>query len=608
MKFTFTHSIRPLVAALFLLYGTPSFGNGVEKIHQPAPRLQLSPEQRAAHVDLLRQTEMRTQNIFLLLNAEMRVTQNKPALALQHYLQVLSRTQDAQVAERAFFLAVESGNYQQAEELYQSWRAFETGSSVPLRRVEWTRALANGELDELAKNTSLVLKEADSILRNQMFLVLAREAILHQRGAELYSKVQRAIWQYPDDLMAMITAAILASAADKEDETVRAVLRIIDLDEETSELETLATMGSLLQANPRILQGVEKKRAFHQLPSAWQLVWIDFLEEQGDFAKALTYVETLLNEQADTDFYMKAVTLASRLPNSDGKVNQYLEKAYHHANPNQRSRIVLWAAVDAIDKMNFQAASEWLKRDASAEYRFDKNLLEALLAAEKKDWQSVRLFLQGAKRYPNEKSGFFEGKDQWVRFALIEQQDLPELALQELEAWLHELDVSEEDLRESLLYQRALLYADVLGQPEKAIMDLRLLLSQHPNKAEYQNALGYTLLSMGKKHLDEAFGLIQAAYLQMPTDPAINDSMGWVYFLKGDAQQAEWYLKFAYERYPDAEVAAHLAEVWWQLGERERALVLLRKTWQENPHHRLLQETLRRLGIENEINASENEK
>ena len=69
------------------------------------------------------------------------------------------------------------------------------------------------------------------------------------------------------------------------------------------------------------------------------------------------------------------------------------------------------------------------------------------------------------------------------------------------------------------------------------------------------NALGYIMLSSPKYDLNEAFKLIQTAYQVEPENPAVNDSLGWAYYLKGDAETALPYLQYAFEQYPDAEVA-----------------------------------------------------
>jgi hypothetical protein len=51
----------------------------------------------------------------------------------------------------------------------------------------------------------------------------------------------------------------------------------------------------------------------------------------------------------------------------------------------------------------------------------------------------------------------------------------------------------------------------------------------------------------------------------------------------------------AFERLPDAEIAAHLGEVHWVLGQREQALAVWRLGLQINPDNETLLQTLRRL-------------
>jgi tetratricopeptide (TPR) repeat protein len=47
----------------------------------------------------------------------------------------------------------------------------------------------------------------------------------------------------------------------------------------------------------------------------------------------------------------------------------------------------------------------------------------------------------------------------------------------------------------------------------------------------------------------------------------------------------------------DAEIAAHLGEVLWFMGEREEALRILRQAHTLQPDSETLQSTLQRLGI-----------
>ena len=65
------------------------------------------------------------------------------------------------------------------------------------------------------------------------------------------------------------------------------------------------------------------------------------------------------------------------------------------------------------------------------------------------------------------------------------------------------------------------------------------------------------------------FDLIERAYEADPDNPAVLDSMGWVYFRLGQPEEALGWLESAYMQLPDQEVAAHLAEVLQALGHND---------------------------------------
>ena len=53
----------------------------------------------------------------------------------------------------------------------------------------------------------------------------------------------------------------------------------------------------------------------------------------------------------------------------------------------------------------------------------------------------------------------------------------------------------------------------------------------------------------------------------------------------------------AYKARPDAEIAAHLGEVLWSLGQRDRAQAIWREGLLLNSENETLQETLKRLRV-----------
>jgi tetratricopeptide (TPR) repeat protein len=81
-----------------------------------------------------------------------------------------------------------------------------------------------------------------------------------------------------------------------------------------------------------------------------------------------------------------------------------------------------------------------------------------------------------------------------------------------------------------------------------------------------------------------------------PDSPAIIDSMGWVLFKLGEYEAALGYLERAYRLFDDPEVAAHLVDTQWALGQRDAALELLDAALKEQPNDPHLLEVRQRLG------------
>ena len=138
------------------------------------------------------------------------------------------------------------------------------------------------------------------------------------------------------------------------------------------------------------------------------------------------------------------------------------------------------------------------------------------------------------------------------------------------------LEAADRDLPDTveIKYELAMLY-----ERQDRVADLERLLRQvialDPDHAHAYNALGYTLADRNQR-LPEALDLITQALELAPNDPFILDSMGWVKFRMGDQAAAAEYLRRAYSTRPEADIAAHLAEVLWSQGKRDQAVELLR--------------------------------
>ena len=136
----------------------------------------------------------------------------------------------------------------------------------------------------------------------------------------------------------------------------------------------------------------------------------------------------------------------------------------------------------------------------------------------------------------------------------------------------------------TLLYARAMI-AERQGNFDEMENDLRTIISIDPENASALNALGYSLV-LHTKRLQEAYDLIYRAYLLQPNSAAIVDSMGWVLFKRGELKKALYYIKKAMAMMPDPEIAAHLGEIYWQMGDRDLARQAWAQGLKKSPNHK----------------------
>jgi tetratricopeptide (TPR) repeat protein len=146
--------------------------------------------------------------------------------------------------------------------------------------------------------------------------------------------------------------------------------------------------------------------------------------------------------------------------------------------------------------------------------------------------------------------------------------------------------------QEELRYARAFVL-ERMDRIDEAIAELRGVAKRRPEDASALNALGYTLADHGRS-LAEAERLIRAALAQRPDSAAIQDSLGWVLHRRGRSAEALEWLQRAYASEPDPEIAAHLGEVQWTLGDRAGAERTWRTALEQTPGNRHLQEALDR--------------
>jgi tetratricopeptide (TPR) repeat protein len=145
-----------------------------------------------------------------------------------------------------------------------------------------------------------------------------------------------------------------------------------------------------------------------------------------------------------------------------------------------------------------------------------------------------------------------------------------------------------------LVYDLAMM-AEKLGNLDEMEKLLRQVIASKPDYHHAYNALGYSLADRNIR-LNEARQLITQALSFAPDDPFIVDSLAWVEFRLGNATEALRLLQGAFKARPDAEIAAHLGEVLWSVGQKDEASAIWKEGITLNPQNETLRETMRRLG------------
>ena len=135
---------------------------------------------------------------------------------------------------------------------------------------------------------------------------------------------------------------------------------------------------------------------------------------------------------------------------------------------------------------------------------------------------------------------------------------------------------------------------DSLAEMERL---LRQVIAAKPEYHHAYNALGYSLADRNIR-LPEARQLILKALEFAPGDPFISDSLAWVEFRSGNLPEALRILQQAFKDKPDAEIAAHLGEVLWVMGDKSQAVVVWKQGLELNAENETLLETLKRLRVQ----------
>jgi tetratricopeptide (TPR) repeat protein len=518
--------------------------------------------------------------LYELLSAEIAGQRNRFDLALDNYLRQARRTRDAGISERALRVAEFLGNEPAALEMARLWVEVAPQDPEALRSA--AIHLARTGRHEQAMEMMQRALEQHGETHFDFLALAAADTDATTRNA-LLDSLERMTERFPDNTQLVFARALLLQQANRNDEA----LALLEDHPHTDEAPPAILLHSRLVAEHDTEEATEiLYRGLQRFPddTRLRLMLARTLVSEGNFADARTQYAKLARDNPDeADLQLSLGLIELELGEASDAVI-HLQNTLQLAPGNNTARYHLGNAYLAADRPD-DALLTWQSIDSGTELLTSRVQMSRLLLEQDRIAALQAQLQQDRDQHPQHGLALFQIEIE----ALLPNH--PELAIQQANTALQAYPNDS-----NLLYSRAMLH-EMLGNPRGLEEDLGAIIAREPDNAMALNALGYTLADRNQR-LDEALALIKRAAALDPSDPAIQDSLGWVYYRLGDLDRAEALLRDAYAAYPDQEVAAHLGEVLWRQGKEREARRVWREALEHSPDSQLIPATRDRLEAE----------
>ncbi|MFJ1301820.1 tetratricopeptide repeat protein [Pseudomonadota bacterium AL_CKDN230030165-1A_HGKHYDSX7] len=606
VKLSLKHINLRLASLALVLAGmqaVPALAAEVRPKDATGPRL--VPQQRAPETEVihLRPGQLPlvslTGDIFYrVLAAEIAAQRGMYGSAATTLVNLSRETSDPRLARRGLEFQLAGGNLPGALEAARTWARL-APNDIEASSTELALAAANGQTKGLAEalrkridatpDKAGAIAQAMGVLSRlndrRLALRILDEALSDNVRKQPVARLALAdVAQAAGDYGRAFTEARAALAADPRSEP--AAQRVLEYGAKVDPQRAEEQARAYITRNPN----ARKVR----------LMLAGQLAERGDYDAAQAELQAM-SRRSPEDFdllFMQAQLAykAGHLDQARSLLQQYLDVQ------NQRQQATAPGATDAgaaaadarvmlsriaEDQGRFDDAIAELGRIDDPSMRFSAHMRQASLRARQGRVDDALALINAAGP---------QDEEEQVLGILTKAQILRDAdRVDEAIAMLAKADQQMPDTVE-IKYELAMLYERV-GKIDQLERLLRQVIALDPEHAHAYNALGYTLADRGQR-LPEALDLITQALDLAPDDPFILDSMGWVKYRMGELPAAAEYLKRAYAQRPEADIAAHLAEVLWKQGQRERATELLRAGYKKDPKNRTVLDTFERLGVQ----------
>ncbi|SHF00805.1 TPR repeat-containing protein [Microbulbifer donghaiensis] len=556
---------------------------------QATPQENVAPVPAVANETAVRAFPIDT--FYTLLVAEVAGNREQYDVALANYFHQAERTQDAGVAARATRIARFLNARRAALRSARLWAELEPEDPEAQLAATAELTLAGDLATALVHAKKALALGGDAPLQSLAATAVSNRELTEQMMPEF----RRLAEKYPTNGEVVLAYAMMLRASEQYPQALALVRRVQEqhprlLDAPLLETHLLVDMDKRQEAIHLLekLVSIYPQESRLRLQYARLLIREDLALAQQQFAELVkqnprdgNLILSLALIRYETDHIDEAKPLFERLLT----LEQHQSAAHFYL-----------AGIAEKEKDIPTAVAHYRKVEPGNDYVEAITRGTELLAVSGQSDDNRAWFVELRQRHPQQEEHFY-----LMEAELLRKNDLHQQALKLVDQALEKHSDSGR-----LIYTQALLN-DKLGNGAAFEQGMRKLLERDPDNATILNALGYKLIDDESRH-DEALQLISKALELRPDDAAIIDSMGWIQYRLGNHNEAVKYLQEALEKLPDHEIAAHLGEVLWVQGNREKAMEVWQQGMKNNPQSTIIPAAMKRLQINESLeqHASDN--
>ena len=523
-----------------------------------------------------------TENLlYEFLIAEIASQRGNAGLSAQAYVDLARRTRDPRIARRATEIALYARMNNAAIDAANIWHETEPGSTRALQALSGL-LVAAGRYGEALPNLKKLLASSATDPANG-FTQLTRTLANAQDKQAALKLVRSLAADYPSLPQAHFAVAQAAASAGEDRAALEEARKAGQL---RPDWEAAVLLEAQLLQKVSVDQAVSLLVAFlqrHPAARETRLAYARMLVMQKRFTEARAEFQKLITGVPDSSDMRFAVALLSlQLKDYDAAQSTLTGLLDSQYRDKDGVRMVLGQIAE--ERKDLPEALRWYGEVGEGEQYVQAQIRYAQVLSRQGKLDAARDRLQQAAA---------KNSQQRVLLILAEAQLLREANQPNTAFDLVGQALDRMPNNPELLYDYAML-AEKIERVDILEESLRKLIEIRPEHAHAYNALGYSFAERNLR-LPEARELIEKALKLAPDDFFIIDSMGWVLYRMGNHRDALGYLRRAFAGRPDPEIAAHLGEVLWVLGERDEAERVWKDANQASPDNETLVNTIKRL-------------